>query len=189
VDSPYRLPEAYAIIAPDMDTGPDHDTLWMQRALAEAQEALTHEDVPVGAIAVLNGQIIGTGRNRREADQDPTAHAEMIAIRQAAAHIGRWRLDDVTLYCTLEPCTMCAGAMVLARLPRLVYATADPKAGTAGSIMDLLHHPRLNHHVEVVQMGGPLAEEAAQLLRDFFRGLRAQGKNGRGNPTKTAGSS
>ncbi|MBN2471403.1 MAG: tRNA adenosine(34) deaminase TadA [Anaerolineae bacterium] len=155
------------------------DTVWMRRTLDEARRALEHDDVPVGALAVLHGEVIGTGWNRREAEQDPTAHAEMIAIRQAARHIGRWRLDDVTLYCTLEPCTMCAGAMVLARLPRLVYATVDPKAGAAGSVLDILQHPQLNHQVAVTRMEGPLAEEAADLLRAFFRGLRAQGKNGR----------
>ena len=155
------------------------DAAWMRQTLAQARNALEHDDVPVGALAVLDGEVIGIGWNRREADQDPTAHAEMIAIRQAAEHIGRWRLDGVTLYCTLEPCTMCAGAMVLARLPRLVYATADPKAGAAGSVLDILHHPQLNHHVAITQMDGPLADEAAGLLRDFFRSLRAQGKNGR----------
>jgi len=152
------------------------DAVAMRLALDEARRALEHDDVPVGAVAVLDGQVIGTGRNRREADRDPTAHAEMIAIRQAAAHIKHWRLDDVTLYCTLEPCAMCAGAMVLARLPRLVYATTDPKAGAGGSVMDLLNHPRLNHRVTVEQMGGPLMEEAAQLLIDFFTALRASGQ-------------
>ncbi|MBN1965181.1 MAG: tRNA adenosine(34) deaminase TadA [Anaerolineae bacterium] len=152
------------------------DAAWMRLALDEARGALEHDDVPVGAVAVLNGQVIGTGRNRREADEDPTAHAEMIAIRQAAAAIGHWRLEDVTLYCTLEPCAMCAGAMVLARLPRLVYATADPKAGAAGSVMDILHHPRLNHQVEVEALGGEAGAEAAQLLVDFFARLRAQGQ-------------
>ena len=152
------------------------DAAWMGLALDEARRALAHADVPVGAIAVLDGQVIGTGRNRREADQDPTAHAELIAIRQAAEHIGHWRLEGVTLYVTLEPCTMCAGAMVLARLPRLVYAAPDPKAGAAGSVMDLVRHPQLNHRVEVVQLDGPPAEEAAQLLRAFFAELRAQGQ-------------
>ena len=152
------------------------DAAWMGLALDEARRALAHEDVPVGAIAVLDGQVIGTGRNRREADQDPTAHAEMIAIRQAAHHIGHWRLEGVTLYVTLEPCTMCAGAMVLARLPRLVYAAPDPKAGAAGSVMDLVRHPQLNHRVEVVKLDGPPAEEAAHLLREFFADLRAQGQ-------------
>lgn len=152
------------------------DAAWMRLALDEARRALEHDDVPVGALAVREGQVIGIGRNRREADQDPTAHAEMIAIRQAAAHIGHWRLENVTLYCTLEPCTMCAGAMILARLPRLVIATRDPKAGMGGSVLDLLDHPQLNHRVEVTQLDGPLAEEAAQLLKDFFASLRAQGQ-------------
>lgn len=162
-----------------MDETARADAQWMRLALDEARQALAHADVPIGAVAVLEGQVIGIGRNRREADQDPTAHAEMIAIRQAAAHTGRWRLDGVTLYCTLEPCTMCAGAMVLARLPRLVYATPDPKAGAAGSILDVLAHPLLNHRVAVTVLEGPLAEEAAELIREFFRSLRAQGKNGR----------
>src|SRR5688500_5555988 len=121
----------------------------MRLALEEAYRALEHEDVPIGAVAVRNGEVIGRGHNRREIDGDPTAHAEMIAIREAASMIGHWRLEDVTLYCTLEPCTMCAGAMVLARLPILVYATPDPKAGASGSIMDILNHPQLNHRVEV----------------------------------------
>lgn len=150
------------------------DVTGMRLALQEAEKALQSGDVPIGAIAVLGGQIIGRGHNRREADQDPTAHAEMIAIRQAAAAIGHWRLDGVTLYCTLEPCAMCAGAMVLARLPRLVYAAIDPKAGAGGSIVDLLRHPRLNHRVDVE--GGLLADEAAEQIRAFFRGLRAQGE-------------
>lgn len=150
------------------------DVTGMRLALQEAEKALQFGDVPIGAIAVLGGQIIGRGHNRREADKDPTAHAEMIAIRQAAAAIGHWRLDGVTLYCTLEPCAMCAGAMVLARLPRLVYAAIDPKAGAGGSIVDLLRHPRLNHRVDVE--GGLLADEAAEQIRAFFRGLRAQGE-------------
>jgi len=150
------------------------DALFMQAALTEARLALETGDVPVGAVAVLNGQIIGRGHNRREADRDPTAHAEMLALREASHAVQHWRLDDVTLYCTLEPCTMCAGAMVLARLPHLVYATADPKAGMAGSLTDLLNHPQLNHHVAVES--GIHAEEAAALLREFFGALRAQGK-------------
>jgi tRNA(adenine34) deaminase len=152
------------------------DAVWMRLALEEARRALEHDDVPVGAVAVLDGQVIATGHNCREADQDPTAHAEMIALRGAARHIGHWRLEGVTLYCTLEPCAMCAGAMILARLPRLVYATRDPKAGAAGSVMDLLDHPRLNHRVEVVEWSGALADEAAQLLVDFFAALRAEGQ-------------
>jgi tRNA(adenine34) deaminase len=146
----------------------------MRLALAEAEKALTSGDVPVGALAVQNGQVIGAGCNRREADQDPTAHAEMIAIRQAAHHIGHWRLEGVTLYCTLEPCAMCAGAMILARLPRLVYAAPDPKAGAGGSVMNLLQHDALNHRVEMVS--GLLADEAAEQIRAFFRRLRAEGQ-------------
>jgi tRNA(adenine34) deaminase len=146
----------------------DYD--YMRLALTEAGKALATGDVPIGAIAVYKGEIIGRGYNRREADHDPTAHAEMLAIREAAAHLGHWRLDGVTLYCTLEPCTMCAGAMVLARLPRLVYAAIDAKAGAAGSIMDVLRHPKLNHRIDV--SGGLLADEATQQLQTFFRLLR-----------------
>ncbi len=148
------------------------DRKWMRLALSEAESALATDDVPIGAVAVRQGAVIGRGYNRREADKDPTAHAEIIAIREAAAALDRWRLDEVTLYCTLEPCSMCAGAMVLARLPRLVYAAGDPKAGAAGSIIDITRHHRLNHHVHVES--GLYAEEAAELLRAFFRRLRAQ---------------
>jgi tRNA(adenine34) deaminase len=153
------------------------DEHWMRAALLEADKALEYRDVPVGAVAVRHGQIIGRGYNRREADTDPTAHAEMIAIRAAAQVVGFWRLEEVTLYCTLEPCCMCGGAMVLARLPRLIYATTDPKAGAAGSILDVVRHPQLNHQVQVEQ--GLLAEEAAEQLRAFFRQLRAEGQRGR----------
>lgn len=147
---------------------------WMRLALQEAALAAAHRDVPIGAVAVLNGEVIGRGHNRREIDNDPTAHAEMIAIRQAAQQLGSWRLDGVTLYCTLEPCPMCAGAMVLARLPRLVYATTDPKAGAAGSVMNITAHPALNHQVQVQR--GLYAEEAAEQIRSFFRMLRARGE-------------
>lgn len=142
----------------------------MRLTLREAEKALASQDIPIGALAVYEGQIIGAGCNRREADHDPTAHAEMIAIRQAAAYLGSWRLDGVTLYCNLEPCAMCAGAMVLARLPRLVYAAPDLKAGAGGSIMDLLRHPLLNHRVDV--QGGLLAEEANEQIRAFFQSMR-----------------
>lgn len=152
----------------------DDDRKWMRVALTEAERALEFDDVPIGAIAVHNNEIIGRGYNRREADQDPTAHAEMIAMRQASGVVGYWRLEDVTLYCTLEPCAMCAGAMVLARLPRLVYATTDPKAGAAGSIMDITRHQSLNHQVTVEH--GVFADEAAEQIRSFFRKLRAQGQ-------------
>lgn len=151
-----------------------NDEHWMRLALQEAEKALHSGDVPIGAVAVLDGVVIGAGYNRREADQDPTAHAEMIALRQAAQHIGHWRLEGVTLYCTLEPCAMCAGAMVLARLPRLVYAAPDPKAGAGGSVMNIIQHPALNHRVAVE--AGLLADIAAEQIRAFFRKLRAEGQ-------------
>ncbi|NLX11369.1 MAG: nucleoside deaminase [Chloroflexi bacterium] len=146
----------------------------MRLALDEARQALEHGDVPIGAVIVREGEVIARAHNRREIDGDATAHAELLAIRAASQQIGHWRLEGVTLYCTLEPCAMCAGAMVLARLPRLVFGAFDPKAGAGGSIMDLLNHPRLNHRVEVV--GGVLADEAAALIVDFFARLRAQGQ-------------
>lgn len=142
------------------------DAAWMRQALAEAELALTHGDVPVGAVAVHDGTIVGRGHNRREADADPTAHAEIIALREAARTLGGWRLEGVTLYCTLEPCPMCAGAMLAARLARLVYAADDPKAGAAGSVVELLRDPRFNHRVSVTR--GVLAEEARTLLERFF---------------------
>jgi len=148
------------------------DAAWMRRALAEARQALAHGDVPVGAVAVHRGVIVGRGHNRKEADADPTAHAEMIALRKAARALGGWRLARVTLYCTLEPCPMCAGAMVAARLPRLVYGADDPKAGAAGSVVELLRDPRFNHRVIVTR--GVLAEEAQALLELFFGRLRAR---------------
>jgi tRNA(adenine34) deaminase len=147
---------------------------WMCLAIQEAQQALLHEDVPVGAIVVKSNEIIARGHNRREVDHDPTAHAELIAIRMAAQKIGHWRLEECVLYCTLEPCPMCAGAMVLARLPLLVFGTTDPKGGASGSILNILNHPRLNHTVEV--RSGILREECATLLTDFFAQLRAQGQ-------------
>ncbi len=146
------------------------DAAWMHEALVEAERALAHGDVPVGAVAVRDGAIVGRGHNRKEADGDPTAHAEMIALREAARTLGGWRLMGVTLYCTLEPCPMCAGAMVSARLPRLVYGADDPKAGAAGSVTELLRDPRLNHQVTVVR--GVLADAAQELLERFFAGLR-----------------
>ena len=148
--------------------------LWMSRALEEAGLALEHGDVPVGAAVVRDGEIIALAHNRREADQDPTAHAELIAVRAAAAALGSWRLEGCTLYVTLEPCTMCAGALVLARLPLLVYGAADPKAGAVDSLYDLVREPRLNHRVEV--MAGVLADECGDLLRDFFRAARARAR-------------
>lgn len=148
----------------------ERDQHFMRLALAEAENALASGDVPIGAVIVKGDEVIGRGYNRREADQDPTAHAEMIALRMASQHVKRWRLDGATLYCTLEPCAMCAGAMVLARLPRLVFAASEPKTGAAGSVMDVVRHPALNHTVEVVR--GVLADEAAAQLQGFFKRLR-----------------
>ena len=148
----------------------DDPVPWMRLALREAEKAAAIGDAPIGAVAVYEGRVIGQGYNRKEYDRDPTAHAEIFALREAARAVGGWRLIGVTLYCTLEPCPMCAGAMVQARLPRLVYAADDPKAGAAGSILDLLSNERLNHRVEVVR--GVLAEEAAAMLQKFFQGLR-----------------
>jgi tRNA(adenine34) deaminase len=152
----------------------DEHSAWMRLALAEADKAAALGDVPIGALAVCDGVIVGRGFNRKEYDRDPTAHAEIIALREAARTLGSWRLVGVTLYCTLEPCAMCAGAMIQARLARLVYAADDPKAGAAGSVLDLLSHEQLNHRVEVVR--GVLAEEAQAQIRAFFDGLRALGK-------------
>jgi tRNA(adenine34) deaminase len=149
----------------------DEHITWMREALAEAAKAAALGDIPVGAIAVRDGVIVGRGHNRKEHDRDPTAHAEIFALREAARTLGGWRLIGVTLYCTLEPCSMCAGAMVQARLPHLVWAADDPKAGAGGSVMDLLNHERLNHRVQVTR--GVLAEEAQQQLQDFFKELRA----------------
>ena len=145
---------------------PPADEEWMRRALAQAREALEHGDVPIGAVVVHDGRVIGSGHNERERLQDPTAHAEVLALREAAAALGSWRVLDSTLYVTLEPCAMCAGAIVLSRIPRVVYGTTDPKAGAAGSVLDVLDDPRLNHRPEVV--GGVLADECGDLLRAFF---------------------
>src|SRR5215207_6661249 len=146
------------------------DEYFMQLALREAERALEHDDVPIGAIVVREGEVVGAGHNERELRQDPTAHAEMLALREAAQAVGCWRVLDAVLYCTLEPCAMCAGAIVLARIPRVVYGTVDTKAGAAGSVLDVLAEPRLNHRPEVV--GGVLAADAAELLRAFFRTRR-----------------
>lgn len=146
----------------------------MREALALAERALSSEDVPVGAVVARAGRIIGRGFNQREQLGDPTAHAEMIAITAAAEALGHWRCAGCTLYVTLEPCPMCAGAIVQARLARLVYGAADPKAGACGTLFELTRDPRLNHQVETV--GGVLAEPCAELLRAFFRQRRAQGE-------------
>jgi tRNA(adenine34) deaminase len=143
----------------------------MSEALAEARIALGTGDVPVGAVVVgPDGAVVGRGRNAREATGDPTAHAEVLALRDAAARLGRWRLDDCALVVTLEPCAMCAGAVVLARVPRLVFGVWDPKAGAAGSVNDLVRDRRLNHRAEVV--AGVRADECGALLTEFFSGRR-----------------
>jgi tRNA(adenine34) deaminase len=148
----------------------DHER-WMRVALQEARAATEHGDVPIGAVVVHDdGRVLGRGRNERELREDPTAHAEVLALREAAAAVGSWRVLESTLYVTLEPCTMCAGAIVLSRIPRVVFATVDPKAGAAGSVLDVLADTRLNHRPEVVS--GILADEAADLLRSFFRARR-----------------
>jgi tRNA(adenine34) deaminase len=152
----------------------ESDIAMMRLAIREAAAALDHDDVPVGAIASYRGHVIGRGHNQRELLHDPTAHAEMIAITAAAEHLKSWRLDDCTLYVTLEPCVMCAGAMVLARLPRLVYGTPDPKAGACGSAYDIVREGKLNHSVSVT--AGVLAGECAELLQSFFQERRQQGK-------------
>ena len=146
------------------------DAHWMRLALAQAQQAAALGEVPVGAVAVLNGEIIGTGFNRKETDLDPMAHAEMIALRAAATAVQNWRLIGVTLYCTLEPCPMCAGAMIQARLPRLVYGARDTRFGADGTVVDVLRAPEFNHRVAITS--GVLEEEAAVLLQQFFQELR-----------------
>jgi tRNA(adenine34) deaminase len=146
------------------------DEYLMRLALREAERALEHDDVPVGAVLVHAGEVIGAGHNERELREDPTAHAEMIAIREGARALGSWRLLDTVLYVTLEPCAMCAGAIVLGRIPRVVYGAVDPKAGAAGSVLDVLADPHLNHRPIVDD--GLLAEESAELLRAFFRSRR-----------------
>lgn len=146
------------------------DEWFMRLAIREAELALGHGDVPVGAVVVSDGEVIGAGHNERELRQDPSAHAEMLALRDAARHLGSWRVLDAVLYVTLEPCAMCAGAIVLARVPRVVYGCTDPKAGAAGSVIDVLDQPLLNHRPDVA--GGLLAVECAGLLRAFFAARR-----------------
>jgi tRNA(adenine34) deaminase len=157
-----------------MGSGPADDSHWMSAALELAREAARRGEVPVGAIVVRAGEVLGRGFNRREQTGDPLAHAELLALREAAQATGHWRLEACTLYVTLEPCPMCAGATVNARLGRLVYGARDPKAGAVETLYQLPTDPRLNHWVEVE--GGVRAEECAAALTDFFRALRALGK-------------
>jgi tRNA(adenine34) deaminase len=146
------------------------DEYFMRLALREAERALDHDDVPIGAVIVHDGEVIATGRNERELRGDPTAHAELLALREASAKLGTWRLLDTVLYVTLEPCPMCAGAIVLGRVPRVVYGADDPKAGAAGSVLNVLAEPKLNHRPVVAP--GLLADESAALLRAFFASKR-----------------
>ena len=147
---------------------------FMREALKEAQKAYDQAEVPIGAVVVLNGEIIGRGYNIREKEQDATLHAEIKAIRQANQHLGSWRLEDCELFVTLEPCPMCSGAMILARLKKVMFGAFDPKAGTAGTFMNLLQDERFNHQVEVEQ--GILEDECKTLLQTFFKGLRERNK-------------
>lgn len=151
------------------------DEEWMRASIAEAEAAAALGEVPVGAVIVRADEIVGRGHNRREADQDPLAHAELLAIREAARAVGSWRLEGCTMYVTLEPCAMCAGALVNSRVERLVFGAWDPKAGYCGSLGDLTRDPRLNHRLEVA--GGVLAEECGRLLSGFFRELRDRGRS------------
>jgi len=146
------------------------DEHFMRLALREAERAAEHDDVPIGAVIVREGEVIGAAGNERELRSDPTAHAEVLALREASRSLGGWRVPDSVLYVTLEPCAMCAGAIVLARLPRVVYGAADPKAGAAGSVLDILSEPRLNHRPLVE--GGLLAGESGALLESFFAARR-----------------
>ena len=146
------------------------DEYFMRLALREAERALDHDDVPIGAVIVRDGEVIGAGHNEREVRSDPTAHAEMVALREAARALGSWRVLDAVMYITLEPCAMCAGAIVLARVPRVVYGAADLKAGAAGSALDVLNVPALNHRPAV--QGGLLAGDCGDLLRAFFADRR-----------------
>jgi tRNA(adenine34) deaminase len=146
------------------------DAYFMRLALRESQRALAHEDVPIGAVLVCGGEVLSVAHNERELRADPTAHAEILVLRDGARALRSWRLLDCALYVTLEPCAMCAGAIVLARVPRVVFGATDPKAGACGSVMDVLSEPRLNHHPEV--LSGVLAPDCGQLLSEFFASRR-----------------
>ena len=146
------------------------DEYFMRLALREAERALEHDDVPIGAVVVREGEVIGAGHNEREVRSDPTAHAELIALREAARAVRSWRVLDAAMYITLEPCAMCAGAIVLARVPRVVFGAIDPKAGAGGTVLDVLGEPQLNHRPVVES--GLLEEESAELLRAFFGARR-----------------
>ena len=153
-----------------MSEGRRSDELWMQEALRAAQRALEIGEVPVGAVAVCDDQIVGRGWNRNITDHDPTAHAEIVALREAGANVGNHRLGDCELFATIEPCAMCACAMIHARIKRLVYGADDPKAGAVRSVIQVLNHPSMNHRIEV--WSGILAGRSAELLQEFFKSRR-----------------
>jgi tRNA(adenine34) deaminase len=146
------------------------DEYFMRLAMREAERALEHDDVPIGAVLVRDGEVVAAAHNERELRQDPTAHAEIVVLREAARAAGSWRVLDAVLYVTLEPCAMCAGAIVLARVPRVVFGASDPKAGACGSVLDVLGEPRLNHRPEVA--GGLLAQECGEMISGFFASRR-----------------
>lgn len=148
------------------------DRKYMAAALLEARSALDHDDVPIGAVAVRGGEVIASAHNERESRSDPTAHAEILVLQRAAEKVGTWRLDGVTIYVTIEPCPMCAGALVHARVPRLVYGAADEKWGAAYTLYNIVQDPRLNHECEVTT--GVLAEDCAELIQEFFRNKRGK---------------
>jgi tRNA(adenine34) deaminase len=154
----------------------DSDRELMRLALGEAERAAEHGDVPIGAVVAKDGEVLAAAGNERELRADPTAHAEVLALRAAAERLGGWRIPGATIYVTLEPCAMCAGAIVLARVPRVMYGAADPKAGAAGSVLDVLGEPRLNHRPGVE--AGLLADESAALLEAFFAARRGQAGDG-----------
>lgn len=152
-------------------TSPESDTGWMQLALEQARQAEEAGEVPVGALVIKDGVIVGQGQNRNLRDNDPTAHAEIVALRQAAATLGNHRLTGCQVFVTIEPCAMCAGAMIHARIARLIYGAADAKAGAVSSVLQVVNHPRLNHKMEAV--GGVMGEECSAHLQDFFRKKRS----------------
>ena len=145
---------------------------YMRLALEEAAAAFQKEEVPIGAVVVKGGEVIARAHNLKESKKDATAHAEMLAIQEACRKLGTWRLDGSEIYVTIEPCPMCAGAMVQSRIQRLVFGAMDPKFGAAGSIFNILYHPQLNHQVEIIQ--GVLEEECSQIMKDFFKGIRSK---------------
>jgi tRNA(adenine34) deaminase len=158
------------------------EEIYMRLALQQAQEAYAEGEIPIGAVAVYEDEVIASARNEKELRQDAIAHAEILVMQRAAQHLNRWRLDGVTLYCNLEPCPMCAGAMINTRIKKLVYGCRDDKAGSAGSVIDLVRYPGLNHQVEVVE--GVLREECANLLTLFFADIRRDGRAGRRRSTR-----